>query len=407
MKRHECCCEEPGCEIDSDDFDRANSDDPGSKWHEVSGDYDIVDNELHTITPGVLATTACHPSRAPLGSFWSWITLVNIGSGNTYKIRCGHPNNSTYEVTVVFSGTGGSTSITVTVDGDDTIEWEYAWEHRVDEDECKLNICYAPGVQLSAGISVMSNPPNWVTTPIGDDNAARCHSIGYESLGNYSILEGDFDDWEYEIHWIEDHTCWNCDCCCREAGPPEVIRGIPDDLELTISDGSDCERPVGTYAMQRRSVLPGGSGWPCIEEESSEWTENDEWWTDTISISNGMGDEWKFRIGISCNRAISDDRNTGDITDWICKFGFEALPDDDPGDCTGADFWWCNDLSSGNYPCDYEGDSTTFGDNATIIAVISGTCSPFYLRLPSLHADDYTVCEGEFASFMNLEVALP
>lgn len=56
-----CCCKGGGCDIFSDDFDRADDTDLGDDWDEVSGSWEIASNQLVCTSPGVVLCNTSHP----------------------------------------------------------------------------------------------------------------------------------------------------------------------------------------------------------------------------------------------------------------------------------------------------------------------------------------------------------
>jgi hypothetical protein len=245
-----CCC--GTCQIASDNFNRPDGD-PGSKW---SGDGVIVDNALEADND---TTTVCSPT--PLGSFHASCKLVGTTNGAVYIIKPGDPNGA-YLVTATFTGTVGSGTFNIKVEtGVETLDYDFDWDF---EDET-LVVCYQPGVQLSAGPSgraiVNSGEAQWVTLCI-NNNHDDCWPGG---LGNWTFVSGTFDDWIYQVHWIERLDCPNCDCFCSEGGANSCI---PDTLNITIFS-STCSGINGTYTMLQKVVLgtsltdyPTTADWP-------------------------------------------------------------------------------------------------------------------------------------------------
>ena len=166
MPSKRCCCGNT-CLIGEDDFNRADGD-PGPGWF---GEGVIAGNLLESDAD---RTTICHPSYAPLGTFWSQATMRNAADGSAYVIKVGDPA-SNYRVYVTFAGAlGVDGMITVRVeDGTDFEEWEYVWEL---EDET-ITICWQPEVQLSAGIQTRTyQSPFWVTMCV-DTTGERCWTV--------------------------------------------------------------------------------------------------------------------------------------------------------------------------------------------------------------------------------------
>jgi hypothetical protein len=238
-KHMKCCCGPIVCRIGEDDFNRADSDDPGTQWSEESGDWDILGNTLVGVSAGVLATTLCHPAYAPLGSFVAQFDLVSPTGGSVYRIRAGNPASSTNEASWTFAGTAGSGTITIEVtNGTDTETLVAAW---VEEGGPAVRVCYWPGTMLTASIpsnQAQSGSASVAAVCLGTGGTGRCHT----GLGNFSFLEGSFDNWTYDIHWMEQRTCPECGCTCREViEGEETFFCVDSVLCATITNVSGCD----------------------------------------------------------------------------------------------------------------------------------------------------------------------
>lgn len=97
MGKERCCCSCP--EPYTDDFNRADSDDPGAEWTELVADSDVEASRLRQ-TPGAI----CRWNRQPPPSFVVSAVGANIESGNVYRI------------TIDEGGTAGDGAITATWD---------------------------------------------------------------------------------------------------------------------------------------------------------------------------------------------------------------------------------------------------------------------------------------------------
>jgi hypothetical protein len=250
----DCECGPPGCILGSDNFNRANSavNEIGPKWEALAGEWRIHNNRLVCDDPGVLATTICHPLAYPLGAWWVNVKLTNLGTVGLYKIRAGHPTQSVYEVHFEVKGSGVNRAIEVTVIGDDIESFEFPFGEEAG-DVAEAVICYAPGVELSANIGVGDI---LVTACISDDNAGRCFALNGDSVGNFAFLEGNFDDWNYEAHFIENEDCRHCDCFCyQKLGNDRISTCIPKLLHLTLSNELYCPGLAGTYEMHQKADI--------------------------------------------------------------------------------------------------------------------------------------------------------
>lgn len=239
MGDRRCCCQ-PGCELGSDNFDDREdgsvpSDDP--KWKVISGTWEFDTGTVKSTAAGVLATRICHPSAYPLGSFVSTFTLKGLDNNPTYKVRCGHPVDSDYEVwfeAADFGGAGATGTLTITVygDGTETASEELELDSTLTELDAK--VCYAPGLHLLGMIDLRPNryPVLCIDGVAAADN---CHAVSGTNLGNFSFMEGHFDDWDYVVHWIENPDCPECDCFCKKSDAEWSCLG----LELTLSITSD------------------------------------------------------------------------------------------------------------------------------------------------------------------------
>ncbi len=77
-----CCCRV--CEIVSDDFNRADSTNLGGNWNEVTGDSEIVGNELVIPAGGIVITTATHPVSSYTGA--AFITMPDQTLGQKRRV---------------------------------------------------------------------------------------------------------------------------------------------------------------------------------------------------------------------------------------------------------------------------------------------------------------------------------
>lgn len=222
MPPRKCCCG-PDCILGDDEFNRANANPPTGSWHEISGEFEILTNTVNSITPGVLATTICHHVLHEEGSFISNFRLVDLRTRTIFKVRAGKPDTSAYEVH--FEPLNIDTidaSIKVTVIGDETVIQSHPWPV-LDGDsanETDVFICYQPGVMLRGSLGSFSGQPP-VPGACVSAAGANCWTVGGVSVGNFSFIEGRFDNWTYRVTATDDLDCDPCGCFCLKGDKPE------------------------------------------------------------------------------------------------------------------------------------------------------------------------------------------
>ena len=223
MPPRKCCCVD--CILGDDDFNRANANPPSGQWHEISGEFEILSNTVNTITPGVLATTICHVPQHDEGSFIANFTLVNLRSRSIFKVRAGKPDTSDYEVhfePLDMDTPGASIRVTVIGDAAETAVVSHPWpvDNLGDSADTALAFCcYQPGVHLKASLGSYGGQPP-VPGVCVTDPGSNCWTIGGVDVGNFSFIEGRFDDWDYQVTATDDLTCNPCGCFCLRGEMP-------------------------------------------------------------------------------------------------------------------------------------------------------------------------------------------
>lgn len=230
MPPKKCCCVD--CFLGADEFDRADANPPTGQWHVVSGEWEITDETVNSVDPGVLATTICHLPIHDEGSFIANFELVGLRTRSIFKVRAGKPDTSDYEVHFEpLDMDTPSASIRVTVYGDlgETATVTHPWPvdnsgNSVDRHEAF--ICYQPGVHLKGSIGSFSGQPP-VPGVCVTDPGDNCWDVGGENLGNFSFVEGTFDNWDYQVTATDDLNCSPCGCFCLRGEMP-TDRHDPD-----------------------------------------------------------------------------------------------------------------------------------------------------------------------------------
>lgn len=299
MPTRRCCC--ISCFLGDDEFARADANPPTGRWHVVSGEFEILDESVSTIDPGVLATTICHRPVHDEGSFIANFRLINLRTLSIFKVRAGKPDTSDYEVHYEpLDMDTPSASIRVTVYGDagDTATVTHPWP--VDNsgnsvDEHNAFCCYQPGVMLRGSIGSFSGqvpvPGVCVTDP-----GAPCWTVGGVDVGNFSFLEGRFDDWSYEVTATDDLNCSPCGCFCLRGEQP-TDRFDPDKscFPATIK---------AIFQLTSSSVYAGGCPLNDLEVDLVETDADRTEWVSTTQNACGT----TFALKASCVTLDSGNR---------------------------------------------------------------------------------------------------
>ncbi len=350
-----CCCRD--CDLFDDNFDRADGD-PGSNW---DGSGVIASNVLDSNEDTV---TVCHPSWATLGSLYGYCTMIDCDPALVHKVRVGDPTGD-YEIWVTFAGTVGSGTMTITVKNgiDADVEHEYPWE---DADEY-LQICYEPGVQISAGPSSRDTGehPDWVTSCIPLDPHDNCWP---GDLGNWTFVQGKFDTFHFEVHWHELSTCEDCDCSCWYIDPDtneKIIECIPDTLCISVTSEDCPDFMDGTFTMYQRRVIDSPlpyDVYPTLED----WTQKFTWVSESIPCPYTG---FEFYFVLTCGY------NTSDDTKPKFRLAVARYAPGMPPPLTTFQFDTSDPNSS--TPAPYSNESFA-------LVELTSTCNPFYLEFPTI-----------------------
>jgi hypothetical protein len=214
-----CCCS-PGCEFFSDDFNRANSDDPGD-YTEVSGDWDIASNKLSTASSsGVLIGDTPHPDGEP--NIKVSVTVNIATSGDRARIILNYVDSDNYWYAE--ARTGGSAYLRI-----------YQRSGGVDTQMATKSITLSAGVDFTLCFSLQ----NYVNFSAEIDST-RCVARGATAMATS-------DQWglgtgagtgtrtfENLSVGIISTDCPRCQC----APSCSTCTVLPDYVVLTIADGS-------------------------------------------------------------------------------------------------------------------------------------------------------------------------
>jgi hypothetical protein len=215
--RERCCCAVPGCVIESDDFNRADNTNLGSKWTEVAGDSDIFTNTVRIPADGLIKCTTRHPIDTPTCVVWA--KLVDVTGVYRVPVNIVDEDNYLY---------GQWTDDILSV-------WEVSGGVHEELDNWPSASGVSPGDYLTvcrnktgiyAGVGLVSAYA-WACV---DDNEGRYVGL---AAGDGGTIR--FDDFVFEEHWATDPDCKRCACECQEYCVPKTLT-----LTFHVRAG-DCE----------------------------------------------------------------------------------------------------------------------------------------------------------------------
>lgn len=241
MAPRKCCCN-VGCDIASDDFNRADSTSVGSDWDEESGDWAIASNKLTVPTAGVIRNVAVNPYGS--NSMYISAKIENLADDTKYRIL------------LQMNATG--------------TEYYFAEWHYVDATTMYFRLGDETGVlestgpddptgisQINASMTVknqlcMSDLSSRITVCV-EPKPASTHKYGGLAAGNSNGAA--FDDYAAFATTAESVDCQGCDCTCQGWC-------IPDALIATFQDVNECPALDGfTIDLDNGSIIKFGSGW--------------------------------------------------------------------------------------------------------------------------------------------------
>jgi hypothetical protein len=378
MPTRRCCCST--CLLGADNFDRPNANPPTGRWHVLDGEWEIDDQRLVCVDPGTLATTICHPNQYPLGSFEAIFDLVDIEDGSEFIFSGGDPGNPKVEVTITFTGSPGTGTVTIEIDtdGEDILPvFPMVW---VDDPLHSVRFCYAPGLEAT----VLLFTPDFTYTPLhtacmDETDTDNCWTSYNPDLGNFSFNKGNFDNWEYYVHWHERKDCQFCSCFCRLFDGEEFDYAcIPEEIQVTLtSDSEICSGIDGTYPMYQRVRFDGPEDAP---PSVSPTPQKISWVTDPIACPES--DSFAFVLELECIGTGKDDIGS------VPQFAMNCIVWNTAA-ARGSNFGFdCDD------PDTTQCATATAFENVSVSVCKQGTCNPIVLEFPDLRENFYNLAEG-------------
>lgn len=286
-KHNKCCCPTATCLIGEDDFDRANENPVTGNWAELGGDWEVLDNELNSLSNGVLITTLRQSAPTVPGAQYSIVITVEIIDivAGIWEIICGYSSGSTYDsIRLTDDGTGDiypeflRNGVSIM---DKTTHPEGA-PFQLSDGKLQVNICYAES-EWSIGSAISQTV--WTA----------CDEGGLASLpanpahGMAGFYRGRFDNWTYSIHYDSNRSCFWCNCACRLSTTDTSC--IPETLTLSLvpqdtyswsspSPGS-CD-PPSTLTVTLYQQIPDTTGAAPVYGASKKTAQKFIWRSDLL-----------------------------------------------------------------------------------------------------------------------------
>lgn len=382
------CCGD--CFLATDDFNRPDSARPGGEFVLLAVAGGINSNTLLVNETGVVATTKCHSNIHDLGSFESTFDLVSPEDGDIYEIACGNPNDPKAIVTYSFSGipgSGGYVTIEIETDGEDVASNEYSKTIKIDWISSTLvsaRICYAPGLAVTASIFFDGS----AATPdseacIGEGNTAPCWDAtdvdGNEvKVGNFTFLQGHYDNWEYYVNFVDYRECVLCSCNCFRAISDNQYEYscVPKTIHVTIGSDAACTGLAGTYAMFQRIRRDAPTDQP---PDVDNFQQKFSWVTNPIICPQDP--DYQFVLELICLGNSKEDATA------VPNFQLNCIKYADGGLANVADSNFGFDPTD---PFTITGGTTIAAGNVSEAACKSGSCDPLNLAFPKLIENSYS-----------------
>jgi hypothetical protein len=306
--------------------------------------------------------------------------LLDIEDGSEFIFSGGNPGSPKVEVTITITGSPGTGTVTIAIetDGEDILPaFPMTW---VDDSPHRVRFCYAPGLEAT----IILSTPDFTYTPthtacIDETSTDNCWTSYTPDLGNFSFNKGNYDNWEYYVHWHERKDCEFCSCFCRLFDGEEFDYAcIPEEINVTLtSDSEICSGIDGTYPMHQRSRTDAPEDAPPSVNDTPQKI---SWVTDPIACPESTS--FAFVLELECIGTGKDDIDAVPQFQMNCivwnttaargsNFGF---------DCDDADTTQCATASA--------------SENVSVGVCKQGTCNPISLEFPDLRENFYNSPEG-------------
>lgn len=339
MPTRRCCC--TSCRLGADNFNRADENPVSGAWHEISGDWEVKDNELNSVSDGVLATTICHPGIYTNGSYVMRVRLIGMadGSKSSWEVSAGDPDSPNYVVEVTHSFASKQATLSLYSGNKTTLIHEETYSGVTNDRE--MTLCYSPG--LTIDVSIESNPQIEFCSDVTGDT---CYDSGGTDVGGFAFRKGKFDDWIYELHWLDLEKCEKCTCFCEKSR--EDFKCYPDVLYLSF------DNTVGGATLPSIPLYQG-----FLNSASYLWPEKVAWYSAVQNCGGPVGAQWTARF-------LCGQEDLGSLAFGTADYVFESLS------VSQIAFGWADNGNS-------------FEKRDAIKA--ASTCEPILLTFPSIAAN--------------------
>jgi len=296
-----CCCD-VDCLVGEDNFDRADSNPPSGNWSVISGEWEIDNNELSSISDGPIITTSIPPPPVEVGARYNSrivVDLVMPDSGDTeFGVICAYTSSSVY-AWIKFSYNGTTGELSPTFYSDATTVIMDTTTHPGEE----VWFC-SPGTKYT--FVICASDVEW-TAANGDVVWHTCYPIGLDTLasglGAVGFLMGRFDNWEYYVHWESDKRCNRCECFCINLEDTDDYACIPECLILTITrDDFDLDCCIDDLSLTLHLSNPDVSGATPIFNPSAQ---RKRWFSDVFECSGTSSTKLWFVLSCDLDRPLA------------------------------------------------------------------------------------------------------
>lgn len=236
-----CCCV-TGCDIASDNFNRADSSSLGSDWVEISGDWEIASNKLVVPTAGIIRNVAVNPYGS--NSMVISAKIDNLADDTKYRILLQmNAAGTEYYFAEWHHTTGGDFYFSL---GDETGIFETDGPDTL-----------AEGDQITASMTAknqlcMTDLGSRLTICV-EPKPASTHKYGGLAAGTSNGAA--FDDYAAFASTAENVECLGCDCTCDGWC-------IPDALVATFQELNECPDLDGLVIdLDNTYPIKFGAGW--------------------------------------------------------------------------------------------------------------------------------------------------
>lgn len=247
-----CCCPK-GCAIGEDAFNRTDSTDLGSDWDEVSGSWEIADNELHCTSDGIALWVDKNLSTKQWPSFVVSIDLPNVIVGCVYGVIINSDLTGTnyhwakYTPSTPGPGElGGTLAIgkgAVTIASINLIPIATS-SPNVD----RLVVCI--GESSGSGNGVLSAGLDSFDQAVWTNDVDVIEYYGYCGLygENDGATAAEFDNFWASEAWWSNTECPKCRCRCYDSGNGDH-RVLPMELKLIWNVEGDNQTLIDCFDL--------------------------------------------------------------------------------------------------------------------------------------------------------------